>query len=133
MSSANQKPAPLAIPAAVQLPAERVVKAPSAVVTCTRVIPSGDATQLSISRASVRRIVAAESHSAVYRLVRALRSGNPLCVAGAPASQAGGLDCVIGRVVLDDLVGVVFANPIFDFFPNTDCHLSAVICFALRH
>ncbi len=43
MSSANQKPAPWPIPAAVQLPAERVGKAPSAVVTCARVIRSGDA------------------------------------------------------------------------------------------
>jgi len=32
------------------------------------------------------RIVTAESHSAIYQFVRALRWGNLLCVAGAPAS-----------------------------------------------
>ena len=41
MSPANQKPAALAI--AVQLPAECIVKAPSAVVTCARVIRSDNA------------------------------------------------------------------------------------------
>jgi AIG2-like family len=38
-----------------------------------------------------------------------------------------------GAVVSADLVGMVFANPLFNFFPNTDRYFSAVIGFALRH
>jgi hypothetical protein len=41
MSTANQSLPPWRIPAAVQLPAERVVKGPSAAMTCARVICSG--------------------------------------------------------------------------------------------
>ncbi len=43
MSTANQERAALAHSDCCTLPPERVVKAPSAVVTCARVIRSGDA------------------------------------------------------------------------------------------
>jgi hypothetical protein len=39
----------------------------------------------------------------------------------------------LGRAVLGDFVRVVFANPLLHFFPDTDCHLAAVIGFALRN
>ena len=37
------------------------------------------------------------------------------------------------RVLSSDLVSVVFANPVFDFFANAGGHLAAIICVALRH
>jgi len=48
MSTANQKPTAGPIPTAVQLPAERVVKAPSVAMRRARVIRSGDASKLSV-------------------------------------------------------------------------------------